>query len=252
MDGTRAGGEVRRTIHAAWRRRVRPRVDRAERLDLGEGSLADAAASLEDMWRINRYLGGFSAITTHLYPRLRSHRGTATILDLGTGSAHLPVAVAQWAAQNGHSVHIYAADRSARHLTIAQSIISSQANVNLIQTDALSLPYARGGVDYVIASLVLHHFTPENVIIFLREAFACARHAVIISDVTRGLLPLIGFKLCQPIFARSYLTRYDGAVSIERAYTPDELRDLAAQAGLTGVRVTEHPLWRMTLTADKP
>src|SRR6266852_850189 len=64
-----------------------PRVEEAEWLDQGRGSDADVAANLDEMWRLNRWLGGMSALTRHLYPRLRSSPGPCTVLDLGTGSA---------------------------------------------------------------------------------------------------------------------------------------------------------------------
>ena len=71
------------------------------------------------------------------------------------------------------------------------------------------------------------------------------------TDLVRGVLPLVGFKLVQPIFARSAITRYDADVSVRRGYTPAELRDLARQAGLPHARVHLHPLFRMTLVVDK-
>jgi hypothetical protein len=97
----------------------------------------------------------------------------------------------------------------------------------------------------------LHHFTPEQVIDLLRQAFAVTRRGIVMSDGVRGWLPLIAFKIGQPIFARSYITRFDGAASIRRAYTPFEMRQFAAEAGLTSARVYRHPLWRMTLVADR-
>ena len=71
------------------------------------------------------------------------------------------------------------------------------------------------------------------------------------SDLTRGWLPQIAFKLGQPIFARNFLTQHDGIASIRRAYTPDELLHLAQAAGLLNVRVYRHLGWRMTLVAEK-
>lgn len=228
------------------------RVDREEWLDRGDGDLNDARESLDDMWRINRWCGGVRAITQHLYPRLATVDGMATLLDLGTGSAHLPIWIARWARRTGTSVRILAADLNVRHLELARQQISTHDNIRLLQLDAAQLPLAANSVDYLISSLFLHHLSPEAVAALLREAFACVRRGMIFTDVTRGWLPYVGFKLTQPVFARSYLTRYDGAASIRRAYTPGELRALAASAGLAGARVTTHPLWRMTLVADKP
>jgi len=226
-------------------------IDEPELLDMGEGSTEDVQMNLAEMWRINRYLGGVHAITRHLYPRLRAHAGVATLVDLGTGSADMPVSIARWARREHIRIRILAVDLAARHLTVAAHRIHSEADINLLQADAARLPLAPKSIDYLMSSLFLHHFKPEQVVELLRNTFACARHGIVMSDLVRGWLPLIGFKLGQAILARNYLTRHDGALSIRRAYTPSELQELARAAGLTNFRVYEHWPWRMTLVADK-
>ena len=228
---------------------VPARVDEPEWLDNHLGSLEDVRENFADMWRINRYLGGLRALTVHLFPRLRTHKGVITIADLGTGSAEIPVTIARWARGEGLNVQILALDLSARNLAIAQSQTTSTSPIKLVQANAHCLPFA--SVDYLMSSLFLHHFTPEQVIELLRQAFAGARKGLVMTDVVRGRLPLIAFKLSQPIFAQNYLTRHDGAISIRRAYTPSEWHEFALAAGLTHFRVYQHPLWRMTLVADK-
>ena len=97
----------------------------------------------------------------------------------------------------------------------------------------------------------MHHFAPDSLIALLRAASVCARRGLIMSDLVRGRLPLVAFRLAQPVIARHYLTRHDGALSIRRAYTPGELRDLAHAAGLAGAQVYTHWPWRMTLVVDQ-
>ena len=230
---------------------VPPRYDQPELLDMGAGTPHEVKASLSDLWRINRYLGGIPAITHHLFPRLQAQAGTVTLADIGTGSAEIPAYIARWAREQNLSVRIVPIDLASRNLYIARGFVKSLPNVQLVQADARHLPFAHESVDYLMSSVFLHHFTPEQVIDLLREAFAIARRGIVMSDGVRGWLPLIAFKIGQPIFARSYITRFDGAASIRRAYTPSELRQFAAEAGLTNARVYRHLLWRMTLVADK-
>ncbi len=97
----------------------------------------------------------------------------------------------------------------------------------------------------------MHHLSPEKLTRVLEEAYGLARVALIMSDLVRGWLPYLAFKLVQPVFARSYLTRHDGALSVRRAYTPGELGRLALRAGLPDARVYAHFPWRMTLVAQK-
>ena len=234
----------------AWR--CPPRLEAAEWLDEGFGSPADVAANLAEMGRLNRWLGGTSALTRHLYPRLAATPGPLLLLDLGAGSAELPLALARWARRGGRRLHAIGLDWAARNLAVARTRVSGAREVSLLQADAGRLPLAPGSVDFVVASLFMHHFAPEALVAMLRGAFAAARRGLVMSDLVRGWLPLLGFRLVQPLLARHPFTRHDGALSIRRAYTPDELRRLAAAAGLTGARVHAHWPWRMTLVADHP
>lgn len=226
---------------------MKRRVDQPELLDLGDGTVQDARQSLRDLEHINRYLGGVAALTAHLYPRLRRERTPITLVDIGTGSAETPRVICAWAAARGLDVRAYALDFSARNLDFAHR----SERVRLIQGDGLNLPFAADRVDYFVSSLFMHHLPPDNVIAFLRDTYRLARRGIVMSDLVRGRLALIGFKLAQPIFARSYITRYDGEVSVRRAYTPLEMLDMAREAGLPHARVHLHPLFRMTLVADK-
>lgn len=228
------------------------RVETAELLDLGQGTQKDVAQNLAEMQRINDMLGGTRALTRHLYPRLRARRfAEQRVLDLGTGGAGLPRRVSTWAARRNIPLRVYAADRSARVLAAAASTLDRAPYVHLLRVDALCLPFSPASVDYVISSMFLHHLTPDGVVALLRSAYRLARSGLVMSDLVRGRLPFLSFHAVAPVFARNHLTRYDGALSIRRAYTPDELRRLAALAGLRHARVYSHFPWRMTLVVDK-
>jgi len=236
----------------ALRARVRlPRLDEPEWLDQGRGSSADVAANLDDMWRLNRWLGGFSALTRHLYPRLAA-AAPCSLLDVGTGSAQIPLSIAHWARARQLAVQVIGLDWAARNLAVARRRVASGTQVGLLQADAQHLPLPERAVDFVISSLFLHHLAPEAVVDLLRASYGRARRALIMTDLVRGVLPELAFGLVQPVLGRHPFTWHDGRLSIRRAYTPAELRALAAAAGLPQARVYAHWPWRMTLVADRP
>ena len=226
------------------------RTDQPELLDQDVGSMADVRTNLIEMWRVNRYFGGVKALTCHLYPLLLQGSQPLSVVDIGTGSGEMGALLTRWAKQNGRHLLICALDKSERNLLVArEKIIDS---MNLMQADACALPFAEGQVDYFISSLFLHHLSPEQVIGVLRETYHRSRRGIVMSDLVRSYIPLLAFQLIQPVFARHYLTRHDGSLSIRRAYTPQELCSLARAAGLETARIYRHFPWRMTLVAEKP
>jgi ubiquinone/menaquinone biosynthesis C-methylase UbiE len=234
---------------ASWG--VPARHDEPELLDQGLGSPADVRTNLMEMWRINRWLGGVGALTDYLLPLLNYRAEPLSLVDLGTGSGEIPLLIARHARKHFLPVKIYGLDVSGRNLAVAQANLHDASDIHLIQADVELLPFAVNEVDYYISTLFLHHFAPEQVISLLRELYRRSQRGIVMSDLVRGYLPLIAFQLIQPIFARHYLTRHDGALSIRRAYLPEELLMMAQAAGIENARVYRHFPWRMTLIAEK-
>lgn len=231
---------------SAW---IPARVDAPELLEQGAGTMDDVRTNLREMWCINRWLGGLTALTAHLFPRLRQHREPTLIVDLGSGSGEMAVYIKHWLQQQKLSAVVYPLELTRRNLEAAND--TRRSELDFVQADALALPFVKNGVDYYISSLLLHHLTPEQVINLLRESYAHARRGIIVTDLVRGYLPLIAFALIRPIFARHPFTWHDGWCSIRRAYTAAELRSLAEAAAIPNARVCSHFPWRMTFVAFK-
>jgi hypothetical protein len=74
--------------------------------------------------------------------------------------------------------------------------------------------------------LFCHHLEPEEMIIFLNDALRVARLAVIASDLRRNLFHWLAAWTGRLIY-RSRLTKNDAPVSVGRAYTIAEIREIA-------------------------
>jgi ubiquinone/menaquinone biosynthesis C-methylase UbiE len=227
------------------------RLDQDELLDLGYGSASDVVQNLAEMERTNRYLGGYSALTRHLLPRLAAVKHPVRVVDIGTGAGGLPRLIVEWARRGGLNLSVLAIDWSPRNLAVAALAAGRYSEIRCVQADAKRLPLPRSGADYVTSSLVLHHFAPEALSRLLRESYEVSRCGLVMTDLVRGWVPYFAFKLVQPVFARNFLTRADGATSIRRAYRPAELLAQAHAAGLHHACVYTHWPWRMTITVDR-
>src|SRR5215216_7213708 len=125
-----------------------------ELLDAGEGTDDDVARNLSDLRRINRFLGGTKVVIEALSSYLNSGGlNQVSLLDIGTGSADIPTAVAKWCGARGISTLMTALDISERNLRIARTQLGIGSEVELVQADSLRLPFVESSFDFVTASL---------------------------------------------------------------------------------------------------
>jgi ubiquinone/menaquinone biosynthesis C-methylase UbiE len=227
-----------------------PRVYIDELLDLGEGTDEDVARNLADLRRINRFLGGRRVVLDALTALVAdANLRELSLLDVGTGSADIPGAVADWCRSRGIAGNVTALDLSERNLRIARHRLGVNEGVQLVRGDSLSLPFADRSVDVITASLFLHHFEDADVVRLLADFARVARRAVIVNDLVRHLVPYWFARLTGPLLATSYLTRYDGPASVLRGFTVREMAGLAERAGMRQVRLRHCFPYRLVLIA---
>jgi ubiquinone/menaquinone biosynthesis C-methylase UbiE len=230
-----------------------PRSGRLELMDGPELDPAELAANFRDIRRVNRLLGGTSIVLQHL-PELLSGippNRIVRVLDLATGSADIPLAIAEWASRRGVQVEILASDSSCEILEIAHAHISGNPAVKLARYDARAVDLPDRSVDIVLCSLSLHHFDPGDAVRVLREMRRLGSVGFILNDLRRSRLGFAAAWIAARGTTRNRLTRNDAPLSVRRAYTPDELRELLRQAGVTNARVTTHPWFRMAALARR-
>lgn len=214
----------------------RRRSSAHELLDGGSLAAADLAANLRDIARLNRLPGGTGASLGAMRRLLPD--GAGSVLDVGTGGADIPRALAR----RLPGVTVRAVDRDPAIVALARRWSAAVPSVRVDEADGLALPDVDGSCDVAHASLLVHHLDPPEVVMLLRELHRVSRRGVVINDLRRGLLPYVVARLTTRAFARSAVTRHDGPLSVRRAYTLAELDDLAASVGLRPVRRTPSAL----------
>jgi ubiquinone/menaquinone biosynthesis C-methylase UbiE len=222
-----------------------------EMLDAGVGTDEDVAENLADLRRINRFLGGTRVVLEALSSSLRnSSQSGLSLLDVGTGSADIPGAVAAWCNGRGLAPMIVGLDLSERNIRVSRNRLGVSEQVQLIQADSLKLPFVDRSFQFVTASLFLHHFEDADVVRLLADFSRVARRAVIVNDLLRNLVPYYFSRVTGPILARSFLTRNDGPISVLRGFTADELLQLAERAGLKRCKIRRVFPYRLSLIAE--
>lgn len=223
-----------------------PRVRGAEHLDEARHDMAELEQSLGHVASVNRWLGGTSAVLRYVKPLIRSSP-FLRILDVATGSADIPVAIAHYARKQNRRVHIVASDIHPQMLAVARKQAANFPEISICGADALKLPFASRTFDVALLSLALHHFDDDLHVPVLREMARVTRKYVLANDLERTRLNYGGAKLLAATLWRgNRLTRHDGPLSVLRSFTRDELEEIGRAAGLGG-QVQRHYFQRIVL-----
>ena len=197
---------------------------------------------LEEMERVagylafvNRWLGGTRAVAWHL----RRVSGPITLLDVASGAADIPLALAR-RFPNARAV---AFDLSGTMLSLARGLPR-------VRGDVRRLPFRDRSVDYVISTHFFHHLADEQIVVALREFHRIARRGIIVNDLLRRRRALVWITLFT-LWANRYV-KTDGPLSVRRGFTVPEVEALARRAGLDWLRVRVHFGHRFTLAGERP
>ena len=208
-----------------------------EILDLGVDD-EEARRSLADLRFVNRWLGGRRAIARAVLPHLRPG---SRLLDVGCGSGDLPAFLIREARVPFLAVGL---DVKALHLREAPP------EVRPVVADVRHLPFAPRSFDVVTASLFLHHFDAPELPGLLRALFALSCGVFVVNDLHRARVPYAFSRLFMPLVFRSPVSVNDGLLSIRRAFTPRELKDAFAAAGIARVGVARRFPYRLVAVAE--
>ena len=168
-------------------------------------------------------------------------------MDVGCGGGELTASVARWAAKRGRDVHAIGIDRSPEIAAQARARFGSLLDVR--EGDILDLPLEDGSVDVAMCSLLVHHLEPDEAAQGLRELARVSRVGVVVNDLVRSRVGLLGAHVLVRLLTRNPITRYDAVLSVRRAYTRAELGGLLAAAGLRPVRTRGAFGYRVAIAA---
>lgn len=219
-----------------------------EWLDADQINRRDLDLNLRDIRRINALLGWTTFTTRAVLDVLRQEpRRAWTLLDVASGSADIPIAIARAARRAGYTLHVTATDRSPQIVAVARERAADVPGVTVERQDALALPYADGSFDLALCTLALHHFAPDAAQALLRSLARVGRR-VLVYDVVRSPLAYAGVIALTRLGHMHPMTCHDGPASVRRAYSATEARALATAAGLGAPQTRVLFPYRLALT----
>ncbi|MDX6406539.1 MAG: hypothetical protein QOH70_3994 [Blastocatellia bacterium] len=230
--------------------RFRQRSYELENIDKGTYTPAEYEGCIVELQRVNKWLGDAKALRGSLIKEIeRQNLSSFSVLDVGAGSGELLRVVAAWAGETDRTPSLVGLELNARS---AQTILEESAEfpeISSVQSSGLKLPFPDASIDYVMSSLTLHHFDDDGAVNLLREMGRVARRGIFVIDLHRNPTAYFFYTTLGHVFLHNRLIREDGALSILKSFTPDELEKLGQQAGLKNAAVEKHFPSRLVLSA---
>jgi SAM-dependent methyltransferase len=222
-----------------------------ELIDTGDYTPEEYAQFLREIALVNRFAGDYWALERSLFADVkRAGAAEFSVLDLGAGSGELLRMTADFAKKNNYRAKLTGLELNP---DAAGAILAESAryeNILALQGNALQLPFADRSFDYVMCSLFTHHLPDESIVKVFEEMRRVARRSIHVIDLHRHPLAYFLYTTVGRIFIKGRLVRQDGALSILRAFKPEEMRQLARRAHLKNIEVTRRFPFRLVLKAS--
>ncbi|MGB3403688.1 MAG: class I SAM-dependent methyltransferase [Microcoleaceae cyanobacterium] len=160
-----------------------------------------------------------------------------TLLDLGTGTARIPILIAQ----NSSQLNIIGIDLSENMLKIGRENINRAGlndRIKLEKVDAKSLPYLDQQFEGVISNSIIHHIPDPLLCLTEIKRVLKPNGSLFLRDLLRPETEEIRDDLVKQYAADcNDHQRQLFSDSLQAAFTLEEIEQMILQAGLTGVRV---------------
>ncbi|HMN49253.1 MAG TPA: methyltransferase domain-containing protein [Ignavibacteriaceae bacterium] len=197
--------------------------------------------ALHELKIINKFLGGIATTKSALKHFAQSVNEELKILDIGSGSSDNLVA-----AKNKYpNLQILSIDKNLRALSSSENFLLK------VNSDAFGLPFKNESHDIIHAALFLHHFTEEQIQILLKEFLRTAARGIIINDLQRSYLALLGIKILTVLFSKSEMVKNDGPLSVKRGFTKKEFLQILANAGIANFIIKRKWAFRWMVVIKK-
>ena len=232
----------------SWRINTSQRRVQAEIMDDPDLDADVHRQALLGLERIN----SISRSAQSLWPAIRSHARAQPnrplrVLDVACGGGDVTRKLWRMAQQAQVPLILHGCDVSPTALTHAREQAGAiNARIVYLACDVLRDPLP-DGYDVMLCTLFLHHLHDAAATTVLSK-MALSSELVLVSDLVRSPLTLALAWLGTRLVTNSKVVHIDGPRSVQGAYTPSELRELARQADMHGAVVRRQFPTRMLLT----
>lgn len=177
-----------------------------------------------DINKVNTILNGYAVTLKAIEKMLDTHpQNSYTLMDLGCGDGDMLKQIAHYFKARTASLNLIGIDLNENAIKIATENCKAFPNISFLRQDVLTWDTDAPSCDILLCTLTMHHFSEEEISIFLKKIIQLPRIGIIINDLQRSKLSYFLFKVFSTVFIRTDIAKYDGLLSIKRAFTKLEL-----------------------------
>lgn len=220
------------------------RSNQKEVLDEHDLTMERILPSLRFMRWVNRWLGGVGAVLG-FFERSAAHDGELTILDLGTGTGDIPVALQKWAKLNKRKFHITAIDSNPDFIEFAKRR-NPHPKIRYLCHSAFDLEKL-GQFDYMMASMFFHHLPDEKIVELLQKMFQNSSRGFLVNDLYRHPVAYAGVA-CLTALRFDRVLFHDAKLSVKRGFREADALNYREWSGIDQLQIEQRPGFRITMS----
>lgn len=210
------------------------RLDASERMDDPDLAKDTYARVLHDLAQVNRVTLAYRPTLDFLRRAADGHRHLR-VLDVGFGDGDMLRQIARWAVRRGVEAELVGVDLNPGSAAAAASRTPAHLPIRYCTGDYLD--FVGSGFDCIISSLVAHHMSEAELLLFLNFMESEARRGWFVNDLYRHGFAYWGFPVLARLMRWHPIVRGDGQTSIARAFRPGDWDALLGKAGIDHARV---------------
>ena len=196
--------------------------------------------TLHKLDTINKWLGGNAITLNGIKKLLKGHskKKELTIVDIGCGSGDMLRQVARYGKKEGYIFKLIGVDANKCIIDHAEKISLEYPEISYLHQDIFSEEFKESSYDIVLATLFLHHFKEDELVILLNQIQQKSRVGIVVNDLHRHALAYYLFKLLSVVI-KNEMVKQDGLTSILRGFKKEELEEISIK-----IKAESHIAWK--------
>ncbi|WP_297702430.1 methyltransferase domain-containing protein [uncultured Eudoraea sp.] len=203
---------------------LRYRNTESELMDNPNVTIDTLRLVFNDINKSNRFLGGNSITLGKVSELIKEFpKKQYTIVDMGCGDGEALRKLAIYFRKIAVDVELIGLDLSENALSIGRALSVDFPEITFLKQDILTLKPLDLNCDILLCTLTMHHFSNQQIPLFLSQFTKLAKIGVIINDLQRSVLAYYLFKGFSAIFIKTKIAKHDGLISIKSGFKKQDL-----------------------------